>query len=190
MDASKWCIKHYFQTFKVILSFSEPTKMPRATSTAATVATAAGIAAAAAAVAVTAKSARRYLATVSAVRGRLQQAQEATVVRRRPANVGDPIQAIETPCLVVDLNAVRASSLQIKAAQRSNGRTVVTRRWRRTSWRCRNRFSNSRMWRSDRTPRLTRPRPLDSSSSVCLRYDSSSEIRSSACVASLTAVWQ
>jgi hypothetical protein len=31
------------------------------------------------------------------------------LTRRRPANVGDALDAIETPCLVVDLDAVRSS---------------------------------------------------------------------------------
>lgn len=57
----------------------------------------------AAALAVGSGVARRYFATS----GRRTSAAVATVTRRRPASVGDQLENVETPCLVVDLDAVR-----------------------------------------------------------------------------------
>lgn len=75
-------------------------------STATTSAAVAALAAAGVA-AFAAKHARRHFATVSALRSRLQRPLDAHVTRRRPGNVGDALHALETPCLVVDLDAVR-----------------------------------------------------------------------------------
>lgn len=63
---------------------------------------AAAVGVTAAALAVGSGVARRYFAT-----GGRRAAAMATVTRRRPVSVGDLLENVETPCLVVDLDAVR-----------------------------------------------------------------------------------
>lgn len=59
---------------------------------------------AAAATALAVKGAQRFLGASSSPRKAM-----ATITRRRPAHVGDRLEAVETPCLVVDLDAMESN---------------------------------------------------------------------------------
>lgn len=82
--------------------------------------------AAAGAAAVAARHARRHFGAAAAVRARLHLPLDAQVTRRRPGNVGDALHALETPCLVVDLDAV--SSVFIVYVVYGTT-TLLTRQW-------------------------------------------------------------
>jgi hypothetical protein len=84
--------------------------MRAGSSTSATAGTALAALATAGAAAIAVRYARRQLGT-AAVRAGLHRPLDAQVTRRRPGNVGDALHALETPCLVVDLDAVRSENV-------------------------------------------------------------------------------